>query len=118
MLTLCSLDESMEYFMEWKSPLLDKSFTFAVRVVKLCRHIQQEKKEYVLTKQLLKSGTSIGANIEEATQGQSRRDFISKLSIALKEAHETRFWLRLLLSAELCSFDEVNQYINDVQEII
>ena len=74
----------------------DKSFRFAVRIVNLCRYLQTEQKEYVLTKQLLRSGTSIGANVSESQQAQSRLDFINKLNIALKEAYETNYWLRLL----------------------
>ena len=74
----------------------DKSFRFAIRIVNLYRYMCQEQKEYVLSKQVLRSGTSIGANIAEAQQAQSRADFISKLSIALKETSETKYWLRLL----------------------
>ena len=74
----------------------EKSFAFAVRIVKLCQHLQNVKHEYVLSKQLIRSGTSIGANISEAQQGQSRADFVSKMSIALKETAETKYWLRLL----------------------
>lgn len=73
-----------------------KSFAFAVRIVRLCQFLANEKREYVLSKQLLRCGTSIGANIEEAIGGQSRPDFLSKLSIAYKEARETLYWLRLL----------------------
>ena len=70
----------------------NKSFHFAVRIVKLCKHLQSGKKEYILSKQLLRAGTSIGANVAESQQAQSRADFISKLSIALKEAVETNYW--------------------------
>ena len=78
-----------------ESILKVKSFDFAVRTVKLSKHLA-EKREFVLSKQVLRSGTSIGANIEEANQAQSRKDFVHKLSIALKEATETNYWLRLL----------------------
>jgi four helix bundle protein len=74
----------------------EKSFQFAVRIVKLYKHLCAEKKEYVLSKQVLRAGTSIGANIAESQQAQSRPDFIAKLSIALKETSETKYWLRLL----------------------
>lgn len=74
----------------------DKSFQFAVRIVKLCRYLEETKKEYVLSKQIMRSGTAIGANVAESQQAQSRADFISKMSIALKEAVETNYWLRLL----------------------
>ena len=73
-----------------------KSFDFAVRIVNLYKHLTADKKEFVLSKQLLRSGTSIGANVAEGERGQSRPDFNSKMSIALKEATETYYWLRLL----------------------
>ena len=69
----------------------EKSFLFAVRIVNLCKYLQEEKREFILSKQLLKSGTSVGANVTEAQQAQSRPDFISKLNIALKEACETGY---------------------------
>ena len=78
----------------------EKSFRFAVRIVNLNKHLQTNKKEFVLSKQLLRSGTSIGANISEAQQAQSRADFLSKLEIALKEASETKYWLRLICATE------------------
>lgn len=73
-----------------------KSFHFAVRIVGLYRYLMETQKDYVLSRQLLRSGTSIGANIAEAEQAQSRADFVAKLSIALKETSETNYWLRLL----------------------
>jgi four helix bundle protein len=73
-----------------------KSYDFALRIIKLYQYIVGEKKEYTLSKQILKSGTSIGANIEEAIGGQSKKDFVAKLSISYKEARETHYWLRLL----------------------
>ena len=78
----------------------DKSYAFAVRNVKACRHFVDEKKEHVLSKQLLRSRTSIGANVEEAIGGQSGKDFLAKLSIAYKEARETHYWIRLLTDSE------------------
>ena len=78
-----------------QSVISEKSFEFAVKVFKLVRELR-EAHEYELGSQLLRSGTSIGANVSEGQQGQSRKDFISKMSIALKEAHETKYWLRLL----------------------
>ena len=74
----------------------EKSFHFAVRIVKLCKYLRENAKEYDMTKQLIRSGTSIGANVAEAQQAQSRADFVHKLNIALKEAYETNYWLRLL----------------------
>ena len=75
------------------SPLKSKSYAFAIRIVKLSQFLQTEKKEYVLSKQNLRSGTAIGALVREAEFGQSKADFISKLSISLKEANETEYWL-------------------------
>ena len=95
----------------------DKSFRFAVRIVNLCRYLQTEQKEYVLTKQLLRCGTSIGANVAESQQAQSRPDFISKLNIALKEAYETNYWLRLLYETQFLKPDEFQSIIHDCQEI-
>lgn len=76
----------------------DKSFLFAIRIVNLARYLQRNHKEFVLSKQLVRSGTSIGANIEEALAGQSRKDFIAKMAIASKEARETDYWIRLLIA--------------------
>ena len=94
-----------------------KSFHFSVRVVKLARHLQDEKKEYILSKQLIRSGTSIGANVVEAQQAQSRADFVSKLNIALKEAVETNYWLRLLKETEYLSEVEFSSIITDCREL-
>ena len=80
-----------------EGPLRTKSKAFAVKIVRLARVLSEERKEYVLSRQLLRSGTSIGANLHEAAGAQSTSDFVSKLSIALKEAYETRYWLDLLL---------------------
>lgn len=74
----------------------EKSFNFAIRIVKLYQFLTNDKKEYVLSKQILKSGTSIGANISEAQQGQSKKDFLMKMNISLKECSETKYWLELL----------------------
>ncbi len=81
--------------------LRQKSYDFAIRIVKLCRYLTNEQKEFVLSKQVLRSGTSIGAMVREAEFGQSKADFINKLSIALKEANETEYWLSLLLDTDL-----------------
>ena len=82
--------------MSQDSVLLNRSMEFAVRIVKLYQYLENTKKEYVMSKQLLRSGTSIGANVREGIYGQSRNDFTAKLSIALKEAVETEYWLELL----------------------
>jgi four helix bundle protein len=94
----------------------DKSFDFAVRVVKLYRHLTENKKEYVLSKQLLRSGTSIGANVEEAIGGQTRKDFGTKINLAYKEARETRYWLRLMKATDYLSESEANSMLNDCDE--
>src|SRR2546422_10949974 len=98
------------------SVIRQKSFDFALAIIELYRKLQ-ERHEYVISRQLLRSGTSIGANVEEATAGQSRSDFLSKMSIASKEARETRYWLRLLQQSKLVDMD-VSQPLNDVEELI
>ena len=97
---------------------LEKSFDFAVRIVNLYKHITNNKKEYVLSKQLLRSGTSIGANVTEAQRGQSKADFIAKMSIALKEAYETEYWLRLLYKTEYMNATEYESIHKDIAELI
>ena len=94
-----------------------KSFQFAVRVVKLCRYLREEQKEYILTKQLLRSGTSVGANIAEAQQAQSKSDFVHKMSIALKEAAETDYWLRLLHATDYLTDKEMESIVSDCEEL-
>ena len=94
-----------------------KSFLFAVRIVKLCEFLQEEKREFILSKQLLRSGTSVGANVVESQQAQSRADFISKLNIALKEAAETNYWLRLLQATDYLSETEFSSIIADCREL-
>ena len=94
-----------------------KSFQFAIRIVNLCKHLRSAKKEYILSKQLLRSGTSIGANVTEAQQAQSKADFISKLSIALKETSETRYWLRLMSATGYLSGQEYMSIISDCTEL-
>ena len=99
------------------SVITDKSFQFAVRIVKLCKHLRSSKKEYTLSKQLLRSGTSLGVNIAEAQQAQSKPDFISKLSIALKETTETKYWIRLLHATEYLSDYEFQSIFADCVEV-
>jgi len=94
-----------------------KRFLFAVRIVKLCKHLNASEKEYVLTKQLLRAGTSVGANIAEAEQAQSRADFISKMNIALKEAGETNYWLRLLQATDYLTETEFSSIYSDCREL-
>ena len=96
----------------------EKSFNFALRVIKLFQYLVKNKKEFVLSKQILRSGTAIGANIEEALGGQSRKDFLNKISIAYKEARETSYWLRLLNGAEILSEHHFLSMHQDLEEII
>ena len=92
-----------------------KSFTFALKIIKLSKQLQ-EASEFIISKQLLRSGTSIGANVEEALAGQSLKDFISKMAIASKEARETRYWLRLLQASQTVKGD-FSELLRDVDEI-
>ena len=95
----------------------DKSLEFAVRIVNLYKFLVNEQKEFVMSKQILRSGTSIGANIREAEQAQSRADFINKLNIALKEANETEYWLELLIRTEYITREQYESINNDSTEI-
>lgn len=99
------------------NPVREKSYAFALRIVHACRHLSDKKKEYVLSRQLLRAGTSIGANIEEALQAQSRKDFIAKLSISLKESYETDYWIRLLSDSALFTAKESLSLRSDLREI-
>ena len=94
-----------------------KSFQFAIRIVNLYKYLRKEKKEFVLSKQMLRSGTSIGANIAESQQAQSRADFLAKLNIALKEAAETDYWLRLLHATDYMSDAEFHSVHDDCTEL-
>jgi four helix bundle protein len=104
--------------MEGKSILRDKSYAFAIRVVKLSLHLQKNKKEFVLNKQILRSGTAIGALIREAEFGQSRADFIYKMTISLKEANETEYWLLLLMDTDFIEEKLAKSLIADCVELI
>ena len=97
--------------------LKDKSYAFALRIVKLYKFLSEEKKEFVLSKQVLRAGTSIGANIAEGSQAQSKADFIHKLSIAHKESFETEYWLCLLRDAEYLSAKQAESLIVDCKEL-
>jgi len=94
-----------------------KSFNFAVRIVNLYKYLTDKKKEYVLSKQLIRSGTSIGANVSEAEQAQSKPDFVSKMNIALKETSETKYWIKLLNATEFLSEKESNSLLADCVEL-
>ena len=101
-----------------ENAIAEKSFLFGVRIVKLCKYLRTMKREYVLSRQLLRSGTSIGANVAEAQRGQSKADFVAKLTIALKEANETQYWLKLMYKTEYLSQREFNSMHKDLLEIL
>jgi len=97
--------------------LQEKSFAFAVRIVKMYKFLCEEQKEYVLSKQILRSGTSIGANIEEGIAGQSDKDFLSKFSISYKEARETVYWLKLLSVTDYLTKEQADSLTFDAEEL-
>jgi four helix bundle protein len=101
-----------------KGAILTKSKDFAVRIIKLTRYLQDDKHEYVLSKQIMRSGTSIGANARESNNAQSKADFLSKSSLALKEADETQYWLELLVESEIINQSQVESLNIDLKEII
>lgn len=100
-----------------KSIIRDKSFQFSLEIIKLYNYLKLTKNEFVLSKQLLRSGTSIGANVREALRGQSRPDFISKMSIALKEAEETEYWLELLIMSNYLDHYKENSLTIECREL-
>ena len=97
--------------------LQEKSFTFAVRIINLYKFLCEDKKEFVLSKQILRSGTSIGANIEEGIGGQSDKDFLAKLSISYKEARETIYWLKLLFATNYFKKEQFDSILQDAEEL-
>ena len=101
-----------------ESILLDKSKAFAIRIINLYKYLCSSKSEFTLSKQLLRSGTSIGANIREANYSQSRKEFIAKMQISLKEAGETGYWLELLYETDYISETEYNSIAADCSELI
>ena len=94
-----------------------KSFEFAVRIVKMCKHLREVKNEHILSRQLLRAGTSIGANVAEAQQAQSKADFVAKLSISLKEAAETKYWIKLLRATDYLTDAEYQSILSDGSEV-
>jgi four helix bundle protein len=98
--------------------IAEKSFLFAVRIVKLYQHLSEKKKEFVLSKQILRSGTAIGKNVEEAEGAISKADFSNKISIAYKEARETHYWIRLLSATGFLNQKECESIMNDCEEIL
>jgi four helix bundle protein len=101
-----------------KSPLRDKSFAFAIKVVKLCQSLRSGDKEYILSRQILRSGTAIGALIRESEFAASKADFINKLTVSLKEANETEYWLMLLYDTEYLSIDDFESLRQECRELI
>lgn len=103
---------------EKKNIVAEKSYQFALRVIKLYRHLSADKKEFVLSKQVLRSGTSIGALVKEAEHAQSKADFINKMNIALKEANETEYWLMLLNDSDFIDEKSFGSIHSDSLELI
>ena len=103
--------------MKKENVVMNKSYAFALRIVKLYKYLVYEKKEYVLSKQLLRSGTSIGALIREGEHAQSKADFLNKMNIALKEANETQYWIELLRDSSYLSSDESLSIYDDAKEL-
>ena len=108
----CEGEDKMENVIEIKS------FEFSVRIINLYKYLMYEKKEYVLSKQLLRCGTSIGANVAEAQKAQSKADFNAKMNIALKEANETFYWLRLMHRTDYISDEAFQSMEKDISEIV
>ena len=100
------------------SVMTEKSFSFALRIVKLYQHLSEKKREFVLSKQVLRSGTSIGANVEESRGAQSSPDFQAKISVAYKEARETSYWLRLLYASKFLTERQFASLHTDCEELI
>jgi len=104
--------------MKSDNPIQSKPYAFALRIIKLYQHLCNDKKEYTLSKQIVRSGTSIGANIEEAIAGQSSKDFLSKMSIAYKEARETHYWLRLFQDSGILEAPHAESMLSDCEETL
>ena len=96
----------------------EKSYNFALRIIKLYKYLTSEKKEFVLSRQVLRSGTSIGANVEEAIGGQSEKDFFAKISVAYKESRETHYWIRLLRDSQYLDEKASSSILKDCNELI
>lgn len=104
--------------MKKENVVMNKSYTFALRIIKLYKYLVTEKKEYVLSKQLLRSGTAIGALIKEGEHAQSKADFLNKMNVALKEANETEYWIELLRDSDYLSTTESLSILDDTSELI
>jgi len=103
--------------MEKDNIVKNKSYEFALRIIKLYKHLTEKKMEYVLSKQILRCGTSIGANIEESIGGVTKKEFVSKLFIAYREARETHYWIRLLKDSGYITNKEADSLIEDNEEL-
>ncbi len=101
-----------------KNPVLVKSYAFALRTIKVYQFLAKKKQEFVLSKQFLRSGTSIGANIKEGIYAQSRKEFIAKLNISLKEAHESEYWIFLMRDSGYLTVIQAQSLLKDVDELI
>ena len=117
-ITNWKLEIKNRWGMKKDNVIVDKSYKFALRIVKLYKFLCKESNDYIISKQVLRSGTSIGANIEEAVGAQSDRDFVSKLSIAYKEARETHYWLRILRDSEYLNQKFADSIIHDCEELL
>ena len=106
------------FFVDRQNVIADKSMAFAVRIVNLYKYLRDNKSEYVLSKQLLRSGTSIGANVREAERAQSKADFNAKMHIAMKEASETEYWLELLEKTDYLTATQAKSILTDCVELI
>ena len=104
--------------MKKENVVMSKSYTFALRIIKMYKYLVAEKKEYVLSKQLLRSGTAIGALIKESEHAQSKADFLNKMNVALKEANESEYWIELLRDSEYLSTTESLSILEDSTELI
>ncbi len=101
-----------------ENTIKQKSFEFALRIVNLSKHLVDEKREFVISKQLIRCGTAIGALVREAEQAESRKDFIHKLSISLKEANETEYWLELLHMSDYLNEKEFSSILSDLKQLL
>ena len=104
--------------MKEENIIVSKSYAFAVRCVKLYKYLCEEKQDYVIGKQLMRSGTSIGANVKEAIRGYSKAEFSQKMGISLKEASESEFWIELLRDTEYITYDQAESMLTDCRELI
>jgi len=104
--------------MDKNNILYNKSYNFSIRIVKLAQYLSKEKKEYILNKQIIRSGTAICALVSESKFAQSRADFLNKLMIALKEANETQYWINLLYDTEYISKQMYNSLLSDCRELV